>query len=117
MMRIGVIPAAGAVPVTIQCLRRHTDMPVSELRAKLTQTSPFIDFRFEHDILAEVRRCRALLSDLDSIGAAVRVWESGNGVGEREVPREFLHNWMRTLIGIARDTRDDMDREAAADEG
>jgi hypothetical protein len=45
--------------------------------------------------------------DLSSTGAAVRVWESVDGSGDLEVSGEFLHNWMRSLIGIAKDTRKD----------
>ena len=117
MMRIGVIPPQNGLPATIQCLRRHTDSPVSELRARLADARPVIDFPFEGDVLSEVRRCRALLRDLDATGATVRVWKSGDGSDDEEVPREFLHNWMRSLIGIAKDTRDDMYREAGGDEG
>jgi hypothetical protein len=41
----------------------------------------------------------------------VRVWESMDG-DDVEVPREFLQNWMRSLIRIAKDTRENMKREA-----
>jgi len=116
-MRIGVIPPQNGLPATIQCLRRHTDLPVGELRARLVDARAVIDFAFERDVASEVRRCRALLRDLDATGATVRVWESVEGSDDEEVPREFLHNWMRSLIGIAKDTRDDMHREAASDEG
>jgi hypothetical protein len=117
MMRIGVIPPQNGLPATIQCLRRYIDLPITELRARLADARPVIDLPFEGDIVPEVRRCRSLLRDLDATGATVRVWESVEGRDDVEVPREFLHNWMRTLIGIAKDIREDMDREAARDEG
>lgn len=116
MIRIGVIPPKDGVPATIQCLRRYTDLPVSELRARLADAGPVIDFSFEGDVVSEVRRCRALLRDLDATGATVRVWESLDGSDDQEMPRESLHNWMRSLIGIAKDTRDDMRRDAASGE-
>src|SRR3954470_14470026 len=98
MMRIGVIPAQNGLPATIQCLRRHTDLPVSELRARLADARPVIDFPFKGDVVPEVRRCQALLRDLDATGATVRVWESVEGGDDEEVPREFLRNWMCSLI-------------------
>ena len=104
MMRIGVTSPTDGLAATIRCLRRYTDLPVAELRAKLADASPVVDFPFEGDVVTEVRRCRALLRDLDAIGATVRVWESIDG-NDDEVPRELLHNWMRSLIGIAKDTR------------
>jgi hypothetical protein len=117
MLRIGVIPPQNGFPATIQRLRQYTDLPVSELRARLADARPVIDFSFEGDVVSEVGRCRALLRDLDATGATVRVWESVAGSDDEEVSREFLQNWMRSLIGIAKDTRDDMYREAASDEG
>ncbi len=115
-MRIAVIPAADRVPATIRCLRKHTGLPVGELRDKLASATPIVDFPSDRVILTAVRRCRALLRDLDAAGATVRIWESHKGVTDREVPREFLHHQMRSMIGIAREVRDQAYREAESDQ-
>src|SRR3954468_18827142 len=117
MMRIGVIPPQNGLPATIQCLRRYSDLPVGEIRTRLADARPVVDLPFEGDVVPLVRRCRTLLRDLDAVGATVRAWESVDGGDDVEVSREFLNNWMRSLVGIAKDTREDLEREAGRSEG
>ena len=115
MVRIAVIPRPQEMVSAVRCLRAHVDLPVGELRARLTDGRPVAEFSFR-DPLPDVRRCRALLRDVAAIGAQIRVYASVATGGEREETLVDLHNHMRNLIGISRETRDQMFREADASE-
>jgi len=111
MFRITVIPRPDGVAATVRCLRAHFELPIGELRQRLADGRPVAEFSFR-DPVPDVRRCRALLRAVADAGAQVR--DHVEGFGEREQSLEHLHNWMRTVIGIGRETRDQMFREAAA---
>ena len=114
MVRIAVIARPADVVATVRCLRAHVELPVAELRACVTDGRPVAAFSFA-DPVADVRRCRALLKAVAGVGAQVRVYASAPGFGEREETLEYLHNWLRNLIGINRATREQMFREAEAE--
>jgi hypothetical protein len=116
MICISIIPRSDGVPDTIRCLRKHTELPVGEIRARLLDGRSIVDLPFDGDASADVRRCRSLLRDLDAVGATIRAWDTVDGRPDEELPRAYLRNWMRTVIGIARGTRADMDREAERDD-
>jgi hypothetical protein len=111
MVRIAVLPGPDGVAAAVRCLRAHVELPVVELRARLGDGRPVAEFSFR-DPLADVRRCRTLLRAVAEVGAQVRIFSDMDGSGGREQSLENLHNWMRTLIGISRETRDQMYREA-----
>jgi len=115
MFRLAIVPPVDGIPATIKCVRRYTELPIREIRTRLADGIPIFEFAF-HDIVREVRLCRSLLRDLDTIGAAVRVYERVEGWGEREESIQYLRNVMRRSIQIRKEVRDQMFREAEGHE-
>lgn len=114
MFRLVVSSPPDRLAETIRTIRRHTDLAISEIRARLAAGKAIAEFHFWKG-LEDIRRCRSFLRDLAIGGATVRVFEHVDGFGEHEESLTYLRNRMRHNIQIHREVREDIEREVAAD--
>jgi hypothetical protein len=114
MFRLAVSSSPDRLAATIRTLRKHTDLSVAEIRARVADGGAVVEFHF-HKGMEEIRRCRSFLREVEVAGGSVRVFEHVDGFGEHEESLAYLRNVMRRNIQIRRQVLDDIEREVAAD--